>query len=78
MGTLLGGSWVVIRGGYGVPLRVPLKGSIGLLVFRVISGVIRPLIWVITKVTLPISTYNYPWTPCRWAQKAQRVQSTYP
>ena len=32
---LLGGSWVVISRVYGVPLRVPLKGSIGLLGFRV-------------------------------------------
>ena len=23
---MLGGSWVVTSGGYGVPLRVPLKG----------------------------------------------------
>ena len=29
--TLLGGSWVVISRVYGVPLRVPLKGSIGFL-----------------------------------------------
>ena len=35
--------------GYGIPL----KGSIGLLV--VISGVLSPLIWVITIVTLLIT-----------------------
>ena len=60
--TLLGGSWVVIR----VPLRVPLKGSIGILErYRVsgllggsgvvISGIRSPLIWVITMVTLLIT-----------------------
>ena len=45
--------------GYGVPLRFPLKGSIGF--FRVeglgvvISGVISPLIWVISVVILLIT-----------------------
>ena len=44
--------------GYGVPLRVPLKGSIRFLVFRVqglgvvISMVISPLLWVITVITI--------------------------
>ena len=32
---ILGGSWVVISRVYGVPLRVPLKGSLGFLGFRV-------------------------------------------
>ena len=55
---ILGGSWVVISG---VPFKGPFNGfcrDLGLRVsgFRVvISGVISPLIWVISIVTLGIT-----------------------
>ena len=62
LACLLGGSWAVTR----VPLRVPLKGSTGILEryralsllgssWIVIGGVICPLIWVIIIVTLLIT-----------------------
>ena len=50
-----GGSMGSYKWGYRVPLRV-LWRSIGLRVWRVvIAGVISPLIWVITIVTLLIT-----------------------
>ena len=56
MEPLLGGSWVVISGVIGVPLRVPLKGIYRDLGFRVvISRVVSPLIRVISIVTLFIT-----------------------
>ena len=60
----LGPTWRVIDGGYGVPLRVPLKGSIGFLGFRVhgvvIDGVISRVTIHIRGLLTPLITTNEP------------------
>ena len=58
--SLLGDSWVVISRVIRFPLRVPFKGSIGLL--RVVSRVRSPLIWGITVTLLitPLITTHDP------------------
>ena len=56
---LFGGSWLVIR----VPLRVPLKGSLGILQgYRVITiTLIRELITLLRTTHEPRSRYKVIW-----------------